>query len=53
MKEDIGIGKNYGKPLVYIEEKLGHYPDVEDIMKKCGLVEVLTVSPIAISQAQR
>ena len=53
MKEDIEIGKNYGKPLVYIEEELGYYPDVEDIMKKCGLMEVLTVSPIAISQAQR
>jgi hypothetical protein len=50
MKEDIEIGKKCGKPLVYIEEELGYYPDVEDIMKKCGLMEVLTVSPVATSQ---
>jgi hypothetical protein len=47
MKEDIEIGKKLGKPLVYIEKELGYYPNVEEIMKKCGLIEVLTVSPIA------
>lgn len=47
MKRDINVARKKGKNILYIEDILGYYPNVENIMVRCGLAEFTTVSPKA------
>jgi hypothetical protein len=39
MKRDMKVAKKKRKETMYIEDILGYYPNVSEIMKKCGLSE--------------
>jgi hypothetical protein len=39
MERDMRAAKKKGKETKYIEDLLGYYPNVPQIMKKCGLSE--------------
>jgi hypothetical protein len=39
MKRDMEVAKAEGKKILYIEDILGYYPNIEEILKKCGLSE--------------
>lgn len=39
MKEDMEVAKKNGKEIRYIEDVLGYYPNISEIMMRCGLSE--------------
>jgi hypothetical protein len=48
MKEDLAIAKERGIKLLYIEDLLGYYPNLDEIMKKCGLTQ-FSLTPTSIN----
>jgi hypothetical protein len=45
MLEDLKIAEQAGIKVLYIEDELGYYPNLEDIMKKCGLYDISVGQP--------
>ena len=43
MKKDMEIARAKDKPMKYIEDILGYYPDIDSIMISSGLAEFVTV----------
>jgi hypothetical protein len=39
MKQDMDIAKAEGKKIIYIEDLLGYYPNIDETLRNCGLPE--------------
>jgi len=47
MKQDMAIAKKKGLEMLYIEDLLGYYPNIEEIIVKCGLTGFSTAPQMA------
>jgi hypothetical protein len=47
MKQDMEVAKSLGLETQYVEDIIGYYPNIQEIMKKCDLSEFVEVPKVA------